>query len=1587
MSHQKQLLSGENASIKAAQALSEHIYTYKNFSVVPVDENIWGKKTAQTVYTQGDITSRLHHGVHASALVSSESLISAIPQLYKLAAEKSGVVLHVSAQNAKTASADFSKVMAVRQSGFALLSSSTVQEAHDLAVISHIVAIKTNTPVLHFFDSKRIAEEHATIELVDKDVLAQLITEEDIEKYQQHRIEGQQQSAYVQYKQQQKDGEVNQVDVYAAVQEAMVHFATLTGRHYLPLEYSGHPEAEHVVIAMGAGATVVEQTVDAIRVKNKDAKIGVLKVRLYRPWSDTDLLSTLPSATIKRVTVLEPTFDFTYLWNPLFLDIAAAYQTAEDNDVEIVSGQYGVESQDLTPAQVSAVFADLAKSDFQRKYEVSSLAPGAAVEGVVASGTEQFIVVGDETLALNYAASAVAAGKNAQVYTVDEVSHVRVSTVPGVLLPSVVSEPQAVLLQKTDISTAGVESVKRVIGACQAKVVRLADVKDLSAGLQSVLSKAEAVAAPQGWDNLTGASAPAASKAVSAAVPVETPYLKMLDQVFQDRLQIANAVNSASVWSRDEQNPSASAPEFGYGKIVNQIQERARFIDAVEELIKENKVSEEAYKTLSQWLLVVKSSKSDAKAINKAAEAVIAAIDNVSAAEYVLQNKDLLFAKSNWLIGSDSWAYDLGQSGVHHVIAQGENVNMLIVDTLPYSSDLAREQRKKDIGLYAMNFGSAYVASVAVYSSYTGVLNALMEADAYNGPSIVLAYLPQEPEAAVGSTNPIYAMKETKVSVDNGSWPLYRWNPALDAQGKEAFSLDSQRIKKDLEKFLERENHFSQIVAQHPDISQLLVSSLEKDVQKRHSSLKQKAREDFAKLLSGLGAANGPPLTVLFGSDNGNAEGVAKKIANRAKSRGLKVKFMAMDDYEDVQELANETNVVFIISTAGQGELPSNARELWKALNTLNVGDVSFAELNYAVFGMGDSHYWPRPEDAGFYNRPGKIIDAKLETLGANRLVELGLGDDQDADGFETALAVWQPEFWKSLGVKDVGAEDDEPKLTDDQMKINSNYLRGTIAEDLRDESTGAISEINGKLLKFHGSYGQDDRDIREERKKMGLEKAFSFMIRVRMPGGVSTPEQWLVMDELADKYANGAIKLTTRQAFQLHGILKKDLRTTIRGINHSLLSTLAACGDVNRNIMITPVTEIPEVHAQVQQFGMELMEHLAPKTTAYHEIWLADEQVAGNAVQDFEPIYGPTYLPRKFKIVIAVPPNNDVDIFAHDLGYIAIVDANKKVIGYNVTIGGGMGMTHGNKKTYPRPANIVGYIPAELAVACGEAVMTTQRDFGDRTNRKHARFKYTIDTHGLDFIKNEIETRMGTKFQPAAAFEFADNADRYGWTKGLDDKWHFCMFIENGKIKDWPDFQPKTGLKELAKWHKGEFRLSPNQHLVIANVPEADLEKTKALLAKYKMDNLSFTGLRLNAMACVALPTCGLAMAESERYLPTLVGHLEHAIEAAGLKDDAITIRMTGCPNGCARPYLAEIAFVGKAPNAYNVYLGGGHKGERLNKLYKESLKEEEILAEINPIIKRYALERHAGEPFGDFVIRAGYVKKTITGTDFHEL
>ncbi|KAI7868113.1 hypothetical protein BDF14DRAFT_599633 [Spinellus fusiger] len=1584
------LINGEEAATLVALTLSEHVYTSKPIATE--------KSTAEVTVGLENISVK--DRALSSVLMPSTALLQTIPHLYHLNASQTGQVLHVSAGET-VGYGDYSHIMAVRQAGLGLLSSGTVQEVYDLAVISHAVATITSTPLLHFYDNRRLANEYTMVETIESTLLLQLITPEHIEAYKQ-KIAPVQQSAYLQYK---ASLEHQSIDVLKVLEETMHKFEALTGRHYSPLEYVGHPEAEVVVVAMGAGAGVVEHV---LKHSLLSSKVGLIKIRVYRPWSEAALLTALP-VSVKRMAVLEPVEDCTSTWNPLFLDVAAALQTSEKDHIEITSGQYGVKAVDFTPAMIHAVVRVLQhQTPLPRRFAVSDLVGDEDVHAAVDSThtkkeKEEYIVVGHPHIVKSFVKGQ---SKRVQLYTLSsDESHIRIASSSSQFLPSLIQSTDSILVLDASVDASEairhrlapqgtvaftipqihVEvtlpfSVKHALYEKKAHIVLVENKRELK-DIPTLLKKGTVFEIPATWATASETLIPTTVAAVESVLPVETPYIRLLSQVFQDRLEIANATEGASIWSASVSHPSAATPEFGYGKLVSKIQSQSRLIDQVESLLKDNQLSNEAFKALSHWLLLIKTPTSTHASITEAANSVMGVLKD----HPLLQHSSALFPKSNWLVGSDSWSADPGQSGIHHVITSGENINMLIIDTTPYSSGqeqkLQHQKYKKDIGLYAMNFGSVYVASVAVYSSYTGVLHALIEADAYIGPSIVLAYLPLVNQAV----NPVNTLKETKISVDSGAWPLYRWNPVLEAQDKEPFTLDSQRIKKDLEKFLERENSLSQLVLSSPTYSTRLGESLELDVKKRQEELKRKAREDYAKLLSGLGGAQGPPLTILFGSDGGNAEALARKLATRAKSRNLQVRLMAMDDYGDIQDLSGETNLLVVCSTAGQGELPSNARDFWKALNALVVGDINLGDLHFSVFGLGDRNYWPREEDASFYNRAGRWIDTKLESLGANRLLSYGMGDDQDADGFETGFQAWQPEFWKALGVKGMGADEEEPKITDNQMKINSNYLRGTIAEDLLDTSKGNLNETNGKLLKFHGSYGQDDRDLREERKKMGLDKAYSFMIRVRMPGGVSTSQQWLVMDELADTHANGAIKLTTRQAFQLHGILKQNLRSTIRGINHSLLSTLAACGDVNRNIMVTPITEVPEIHDQVQSFSVDLMHHLAPKTNAYHEIWLADELVAGHAVQDHEPIYGPDYLPRKFKIVIAVPPNNDVDIYAHDLGYIAIVK-DKQVVGYNVTIGGGMGQTHGNKKTYPRPASLIGYVDAADGVKIAEAVITTQRDYGDRTNRKHARLKYTVDTYGLEFFKEEIEKRSGVTLQPAMPFEFKDNADRYGWTKGKGDNWHFCMFIENGKIKDTPEFQVRTGLRELAKWHTGEFRLSPNQHLVIANVPESELEKTKAHLAKYKMDNLAYTGLRLNAMACVALPTCGLAMAESERYLPALVGHLEQAIEEAGLRDDAITIRMTGCPNGCARPYLAELAFVGKAPGAYNVYLGGGHNGNRLNKLYKESLRENEILEELKPIIKRYALERAFEETFGDWVIRAGYVKKTITGLDFHD-
>ncbi|WP_145134368.1 assimilatory sulfite reductase (NADPH) hemoprotein subunit [Paenibacillus sp. Y412MC10] len=556
-----------------------------------------------------------------------------------------------------------------------------------------------------------------------------------------------------------------------------------------------------------------------------------------------------------------------------------------------------------------------------------------------------------------------------------------------------------------------------------------------------------------------------------------------------------------------------------------------------------------------------------------------------------------------------------------------------------------------------------------------------------------------------------------------------------------------------------------------------------------------------------------------------------------------------------------------------------------------------------------------------------------------------------------------------------------------EDIKRRSNYLRGNLVETLKDPITGSIPEDDNRLMKHHGSYMQDDRDLRNERQKQKLEPAYQFMLRVRASGGVVTPQQWLMMDRISQKYGNGTIRLTTRQSFQLHGVLKWNLKNTIREVNESLLSTLAACGDVNRNVMCNPNPYESEIHSEVYDWARKLSAHLDPRSRAYYEIWLDEEKVVDSHDHDVEqePIYGPVYLPRKFKIGMAIPPSNDVDVFSQDLGLIAIVE-DGRLAGFNVSVGGGMGMTHGDPATYPQVGQVIGFCTPEQVIDLAEKTVTIQRDYGDRSVRKHARFKYTIDDRGIDWFIQELTARLGWELEPARPFHFESNGDRYGWVKGSNGKWHLTLFIQNGRIKDEEGYELMTGLREIAKVHTGDFRLTPNQNLIIASVSSQKKKKITELVQQYGLtDGIHYSALRRNSMACVALPTCGLAMAESERYLPTLLGKIEPILEEAGLREEEIVIRMTGCPNGCARPALAEIAFIGKAPGKYNMYLGGGFAGERLNKLYKENIGETEILDSLKQIIFHYAKERRDGEHFGDFTIRAGYVKEVRSGQFFH--
>ncbi|MDR0139482.1 assimilatory sulfite reductase (NADPH) hemoprotein subunit [Metabacillus idriensis] len=563
----------------------------------------------------------------------------------------------------------------------------------------------------------------------------------------------------------------------------------------------------------------------------------------------------------------------------------------------------------------------------------------------------------------------------------------------------------------------------------------------------------------------------------------------------------------------------------------------------------------------------------------------------------------------------------------------------------------------------------------------------------------------------------------------------------------------------------------------------------------------------------------------------------------------------------------------------------------------------------------------------------------------------------------------------------------DGPPSDVEDIKERSNYLRGTLKEVMQDRISAGIPDDDNRLMKHHGSYLQDDRDLRNERQKQKLEPAYQFMLRVRMAGGVAKPEQWLVMDDLAQKYGNGTLKLTTRQTFQMHGILKWNMKQTIQEIHASMLDTIAACGDVNRNVMCNSIPYQSHIHSEVYEWSRKLSDDLLPRTRAYHEIWLDEEKVAGTPdIEEVEPMYGALYLPRKFKIGIAVPPSNDIDVFSQDLGFIAIVEEGK-LTGFNVAIGGGMGMSHGDKATYPQLAKVIGFCSPHQIVDVAEKIITIQRDYGNRSVRKNARFKYTVDRLGLDAVKAELENRLGWNLEEAKSYHFDNNGDRYGWVKGMDGKWHFTLFVEGGRVADFDGYQLMTGLREIAKVHKGDIRLTANQNLIISNVSSHQKKKISDLIDRYGLtDGKHYSALRRSSLACVALPTCGLAMAEAERYLPVLIDKIEAIVDENGLRNEEITIRMTGCPNGCARHALGEIGFIGKAPGKYNMYLGAAFDGSRLSKMYRENIGEEEILSELRVLLSRYAKERTEKEHFGDFVVRAGVVKAVTDGTNFHD-
>lgn len=554
-----------------------------------------------------------------------------------------------------------------------------------------------------------------------------------------------------------------------------------------------------------------------------------------------------------------------------------------------------------------------------------------------------------------------------------------------------------------------------------------------------------------------------------------------------------------------------------------------------------------------------------------------------------------------------------------------------------------------------------------------------------------------------------------------------------------------------------------------------------------------------------------------------------------------------------------------------------------------------------------------------------------------------------------------------------------------EHIKDRSNYLRGNLVEDFHNPITGAISEDNVQLVKFHGSYMQDDRDVRLQRQEKKLEPAYSFMIRLRVAGGDLSADQWVKLDDISNRYGNGTSRITTRQALQFHGIIKFDLKNTIKAMDAALLDSIAGCGDVNRNVMCTPDPTLSNLHAQVFPWAQKISDHLLPRSRAYHEIWLDEAEgktlVAGGEAEEIEPLYGKHYLPRKFKIAIAIPPFNDMDVYANDIGLIA-VEEDGKLLGFNVAVGGGLGFTFGRDDTYARLASTIGFCTPEQVLDVCFHTVAIQRDYGNRQDRKLSRFKYTIDRCGLDWFRQELNTRLGFALGKARAFAFETTGDRFGWRSTTDGLWHLGLRLEYGRVLDNDTHRLKSALRSIAEQNLCGFRMTGNQNLMLTSVREDDIGTIENLLEEhgYAADASHLSGLRRNSIACVALNTCPQAMAEAERYLPDLITKLEVSLAKYGLQDEEIKIRMTGCPNGCGRSVLGEIGLIGKSPGHYNLYLGASFNGNRLNALYRENLDEAGILKTLDELFATFTTKRIESEPLGDFVTRCRYVRHPTT-------